>query len=291
MPRHRLPIIGYPLARTASEAVMEAGLRAAGSPIEIERWERKPHQLPEAIEELKGEDFAGALIAAPHKEKAAALADALSDQAKVSGAVNLLLEEKGGLRGHNSDVPAMRAGLEAILPKVQGNWPRQAVILGAGGAARAVVAVLLGSGFQRIVVFNRHLHRAEALVAHFARSARHMELRAMPWHEAIMESELSRIPLIVNASGIGVEEGDSPIPADLLPANGFLLDLVLDTTPLMREMQERGGAVANGQLSFLHSSAEAFGLLTGTDPPEDVMRQALAEELGIPEERVAVVGD
>ena len=291
MPRHRLPIIGYPLARTASEAVMEAALRAADSPIVTERWERKPHQLAEAIEELKGEDFAGALIAAPHKERAAALADALSDQAKISGAANLLLEDRGGLRGHNSDLPAMRAGLEAILPRAQGNWPRQAMILGAGGAARAVVAVLLGSGFQRIVVFNRHLHRAEALVAHFARSARHMELRAMPWHEAIMESELSRIPLIVNASGIGVQEGDSPIPADLLPNDGFLLDLVLDSTPLMRDMEERGGAVANGQLSFLHSSAEAFQMLTGTDPPDEVMRQALAEDLGIPEERVAVVGD
>ena len=270
---------------------MEAALRAVGSPIQIERWERKPHQLAEAIEELKGEDFAGALIAAPHKERAAALADALSDQAKISGAANLLLEDKGGLRGHNSDLPAMRAGLEAILPRAQGNWPRQAVILGAGGAARAVVAVLLGSGFQRIVVFNRHLHRAEALVAHFARSARHIELRAMPWHEAIMESELSRIPLIVNASGIGVQEGDSPIPAELLPNDGFLLDLVLDSTPLMRDMEERGGAVANGQLSFLHSSAEAFQMLTATDPPDEVMRQALAEDLGIPEERVAVVGD
>ena len=118
-----------------------------------------------------------------------------------------------------------------------------------------------------------------------------MELRAMPWHEAIMESELSRTPLLVNASGIGVREGDSPIPAELLPTSGFLLDLVLDTTPLMREMQERGGAVANGQLSFLHSSAEAFQLLTGTDAPDEIMRQALAAELGLPEERVAVVGD
>ena len=113
----------------------------------------------------------------------------------------------------------------------------------------------------------------------------------MPWHEAIMESELSRTPLIVNASGIGVQEGDSPIPAELLPENGFLLDLVLDSTPLMREMAERGGAVANGQLSFLRSSADAFALLTGTDAPDDVMRQALAADLGLPEERIAVVGD
>ena len=70
--------------------------------------------------------------------------------------------------------------------------PRQAVVLGAGGGARAVVYGLITEGFQRIIVFNRHLHRAEGLVKHFGRSAAHMELRAMPWHESIIEAELAK---------------------------------------------------------------------------------------------------
>jgi shikimate dehydrogenase len=187
----------------------------------------------------------------------------------------------------------VRAGLDAMLPKVRSKWPRQALVLGAGGGARAVVAVLIGSGFQRIALFNRHLHKAEAVVAHFARAARQIELRALPWHETFLEVELGRAGLVVNASGIGVEEGTSPLPAELLASGLFVLDLVLNhaSTPLMNDARARGGTVANGQAAFLAASAHTFGLLTGQDAPMEVMRSALAAELGLPEEGIAVVGD
>jgi shikimate dehydrogenase len=289
----RLPAIGQSFAHSAVEAVQGGAFEAAGLPIEIERWERRPHQLAAAIEALRDDTFVGALIAAPHKERAAALATSLSEDAKATGAANVIVRSGTTLRGHNTDVDGVRAGLAAILPKVAGKWPRQAVVLGAGGGARAVVAVLIGSGFQRVAVFNRHLHKAEALVAHFARAARHMELRALPWHEAFLEVELAKAKLLVNASGIGVEEGTSPLPAELLGAGIFVLDLVLNhaSTPLMREAQARGGTVANGQSSFLAGSAITFTLLTGQAAPADVMRAALAVELGLPEEGIAVVGD
>ena len=211
----------------------------------------------------------------------------------MSGAVNVLVRTEGRLRGHNSDVDGVRAGLTSILPRVKGRWPRNAVVLGAGGGARAVVAVLIGSGFQHVVVLNRHLHRAEALVAHFARAARHMELRARPWHDAIIEAELARAELLVNASGIGVEEGESPIPAELMPQDRFVLDLVLNraSTPLMEAAKARGGTVANGQGAFLASTAATVKLLTGAAPAAEVLRAALATELGVPEEGLAVVGD
>jgi shikimate dehydrogenase len=167
------------------------------------------------------------------------------------------------------------------------------VVLGAGGGARAVVAVLIGSGLQRIAVFNRHLHKAEAVVAHFARSARGLDLRALPWHETFLEVELARAKLLVNASGIGVEEETSPVPAEMLGSELFVLDLVLNhaSTPLTREAEARGGTVANGQASFLAASAATFRLVTGGDPTAEVMRAALAAELGLPEEGIAVVGD
>lgn len=289
----RLPVIGQSFAHSAVEAVQRAALEAAGFPIEIERWERRPHQLAAAVEALRDEAFAGALISAPHKERVATLVNGLSEDAKASGAANVVVRSGTNLRGHNTDVDGVRAGLAAILPKVAGKWPRQAVVLGAGGGARAVVAVLIGSGFQRIAVFNRHLHKAEAVVAHFARSARHMELRALPWHETFLEVELAKAKLVVNASGIGAEEGASPLPPELLRDGMFVLDLVLNhaATPLMREAQARGGTVANGQAAFLAGSAITFELLTGQAAPSDVMRAALAIELGLPEERIAVVGD
>jgi shikimate dehydrogenase len=289
----RLPVIGQTFAHSAVEAVQRAAFESSGLPIAIERWERRPHQLAEAIEALREDGFAGALIAAPHKERTASLVDLLSEDAKISGAANVLVRDGARLRGHNTDVDGVRAGMAAILPKEQAKWPRQAVVLGAGGGARAVVAVLIGSGFQRIAVFNRHLHKAEAVVAHFARAAKGMELRALPWHETFLEVELGRAKLLVNASGIGVDEGTSALPADMLGAGVFVLDLVLNhaSTPLMIDAQARGGTVANGQASFLSASAETFQLLSGQDPPLEVMRSALAAELGLPEEGIAVVGD
>jgi shikimate dehydrogenase len=289
----RLPVIGQSFAHSAVEVVQRAAFEAAGLPIEIERWERRPHQLAAAVEALRDDSFAGALIAAPHKERAAGMTNALSDDAKVSGAVNVVVRDGVRLRGHNTDVDGVRAGLAAILPKVAGKWPRQAVVLGAGGGARAVVAVLIGSGFQRIAVFNRHLHKAEAVVAHFARSTRQTDLRALPWHETFLEVELAKAKLLVNASGIGVEEGASPVPPELLGAGIFVLDLVLNhaTTPLMGDAEARGGTVANGHAAFLAGSAVTFQLLTGQAAPADAMRAALAVELGLPEEGIAVVGD
>jgi shikimate dehydrogenase len=292
-PVQRLPVIGHSSSHSPFEAVQRAAIEASGAPLQIEPWDRRPHQLADAIASLRGDEFAGGLIANPHKEKAAALVDVLSDDAKHSGAVNVIVRDGAKLRGHNTDVDGLRAGLEALLPKVRGRWPRQAVILGAGGGARAAVTVLIAAGLLRIAVLNRHLHRAEALVSHFTRLAKHMDLRAMPWHESILEAELAKAGLLVNGSGIGLEEGTSPLPGELLPHSLFVLDLVLQhaTTPLMRDVADRDGTATNGQVAFLASSTATFKLLTGGAVPAGVMKSALATELGLPDEGAAVVGD
>jgi shikimate dehydrogenase len=289
----RLPVIGQSFAHSAFEAVQRAAISATGLPITIERWEKRAHLLPDVVAQLRRDEFAGALVEAPHKDKVVPLVDRLSDDARLTGAVNVIVREADRLSGHNTDVDGVRAGLAALTGGPESSWPKDAMVLGAGGGARAVVAVLLGSGVERIAVFNRHLHRAEALVAYFAKAARNTDIRARPWHETIMEAELGHARLLVNSSGIGVEEGSSPIPAELLPDGLLVLDLVLNhpSTPLMRDAQERGGTVANGQASFLGSSAATFKLLTGQPAPAEVMREALAEELGVAIEHVAVVGD
>jgi shikimate dehydrogenase len=292
-PVQRLPVIGQTYTHSAFEAVQQAAIAAAGLPLAIERWEKRPHLLPDVIAQLRGEEFAGALVEAPHKEKVASLVDALSDDARSAGAVNVVVRDGDRLRGHNTDVDGVRAGLRSLISADEAAWPQGAVLLGAGGGARAVVTVLLSSGVARVSVFNRHLHKAEAMVAFFAKTSRRLELKARTWHETIMEADLAKAQLVVNSSGIGVEEGESPIPAELLPDGLFVLDLVLNhqVTPLMRDAEARGGTVANGQLSFLASSAATFKLIAGQEAPADVMRSALASDLGLPVDRVAVVGD
>ena len=293
MPEQRLPIIGSSSQTTPIDGVLHAGLEAAGLEVVVEHWEPRPHRLGEAIAKLRGRDYLGALIIAPHKEKATTLVGTLSDDARLSGALNVIVREGTRLRGHNTDMDGIRAGLAAILPRVLGRWPRVAVVLGAGGGARAAVAVLIGSGFQHVAVFNRHLHKAEALVAHFARSARHLELRARPWHETILEAEVSRAGLVIDASGLGADEAASSISPNALPDHLFVLDLALhqSATPLMHEAKTRGGTVANGQASFLAAQAAAFCLWTGKEPPTEVLREALVSALGAADREVAVAGD
>jgi shikimate dehydrogenase len=293
MPEQRLPIIGTGSQTTPTEAVLRAGLDAAGLDVVVEHWEPRPHLLGEAIVKLRGREYLGAGVIAPHKEKAAGLLGTLSDDARLSGAVNVIVRDGARLRGHNTDMDGIRAGLAAILPRVQGRWPRVAVVLGAGGGARAAVAVLIASGFQRVAVFNRHLHKAEALVAHFARNARHMELRARPWHETILEAEVSRAGLVIDASGLGADEAASSISAEALPDGLFVLDLALHhaATPLMREAKARGGTVANGQASFIAAQAAALHLWTEKEPPVEVLREALSAALGAGDLESAVAGD
>jgi shikimate dehydrogenase len=155
--------------------------------------------------------------------------------------------------------------------------PRQAVVLGAGGGARAVVYGLIREGFQRIVVFNRHLHRAEGLVKHFGRSAAHMELRAMPWHESIIESELAKTKVVINATSIGLTSDETPIPGDILVPELLVLDLIYDRTRFLREAEAAGCMVRNGETMLLHQGAAAFRLWTGQEPPLEIMATALAE--------------
>ncbi len=155
--------------------------------------------------------------------------------------------------------------------------PRQAVVLGAGGGARAIVYGLIREGFTRVIVFNRHLHRAEGLVKHFGRSAAHMELRAMPWHESIIENELTKTKLLVNATSIGLTTDVSPVPAEVLHDELLVLDLIYSRTRLLRDAEAAGATVADGELMLLHQGAAAFTLWTGQPAPLELMQAKLAE--------------
>jgi len=270
----RVVLIGHPVAHSLSAAMQQAAFDDQGIDAAYELWDRPPLALAEAINEVRGDDFLGANITIPHKERVVPLVDRQTEEAHATGAVNTLTREGRRLIGHNTDVPGFKAALDALVGRQK--MPRQAVVLGAGGGARAVVYGLITEGFQRIVVFNRHLHRAEALVKHFGRSAAHMELRAMPWHDSIIESELAKAKALINATSIGLIDDMSPIPGEIIPPELLVLDLIYNRTRLLREAEANGCTVADGELMLLHQGAAAFTLWTGRPAPLDVMRKALA---------------
>jgi shikimate dehydrogenase len=270
----RVVLIGHPVAHSLSWAMQQAAFDALGIDATYEAWDRAPIELAEAVAELRTEAFLGANVTIPHKERVVPMVDRLTEEAHTTGAVNTITREGKRLIGHNTDVPGFKVALDRLVGKQK--MPRQAVVLGAGGGARAVVYGLITEGFQRIIVFNRHLHRAESMVKHFSRSAAHMELRAMPWHESIIESELAKAKVLVNATSIGLTSDDSPIPAESLNGDLLVLDLIYARTRLLRDAEAAGCTIADGELMLLHQGAAAFTLWTGQPAPLELMQERLA---------------
>jgi shikimate dehydrogenase len=271
----RVVLIGHPVAHSLSGAMQQAAFDAQGIDAAYELWDRAPIALADAITEIRGDEFLGANVTIPHKERVVPLVDRLTEEAQVTGAVNTITREGKRLVGHNTDVPGFKVALDKLVGRQK--MPRNAVVLGAGGGSRAVVYGLIREGFQRIIVFNRHLHRGEALVKHFGRSAAHMELRAMPWHESIIESELDKSKVLVNATSIGLTSDVSPIAAEILPPDLLVLDLIYARTRLLREAEAAGCTIADGELMLLHQGAAAFTLWTGIAAPVELMQRALSE--------------
>jgi shikimate dehydrogenase len=271
----RVVLIGHPVAHSLSGAMQQAAFDDQGIDATYELWDRPPMGLGDAIAELRSDGFLGANVTIPHKERVVPLVDRQTDEAHVTGAVNTITKEGKRLVGHNTDVPGFRFALDKLVGKQK--MPRHAVVLGAGGGARAVVYGLITEGFQRIVVFNRHLHRAEGLVKHFGRSAAHMELRAMPWHESIIEAELAKTKVVVNATSIGLSADDTPIPAEIIPPELLVLDLIYKRTRFLRDAEAAGCAVLDGELMLLHQGAAAFTLWTGKPAPLALMQHKLHE--------------
>lgn len=271
----RIVLIGHPVAHSLSAAMQQAAFDVMKIDARYELWDRPPIELAAAIGEIRKAEFLGANITIPHKERVVPQVDRLTEEAQATGAVNTITRESRRLVGHNTDV----AGFEVALDQLVGRqkMPRHAVVLGAGGGARAVVYGLIRAGFQRIVVFNRHLHRAEGLVRHFARSAAHMDLRAMPWHDSIIESELSKTKVLVNATSIGLDGDESPVPGEIIPADLLVFDLIYKRTRLLRDAAAAGCVTQDGETMLLHQGGAAFTLWTGQPAPLEVMSEALAE--------------
>jgi len=270
----RVVLIGHPVAHSLSAAMQQAAFDTAGIDAHYELWDRAPIALADAIAEVRGDGFLGANVTIPHKERVVPMIDKLTEEAQATGAVNTLTREGRRLVGHNTDVPGFNMALDRLVGRQK--MPRQAVILGAGGGARAVVYGLIRAGFQRVVVFNRHLHRAEGLVKHFGRSASHMELKAMPWHDSIIESELAKTKVLINATSIGLNADESPVPGEVLTGDLLVLDLIYNRTRLLRDAEAVGAVAQDGETMLLHQGAAAFALWTGQAAPLEVMGDALA---------------
>ena len=281
---NRVVLLGHPVVHSLSEALQNAAFQALDVDAVYEPIDTTVMELPAAVEALRGDEFLGANVTLPHRERVVPLVDRVTDEAQATGAVDTITCDGDQLVGHNTDVLGFRPALDKLVGK--NKMPKTAVVLGAGGGARAVVYAFISAGFHSVIVFNRHLHRGERLVKHFGRSASHMELRAKPWHESVIEAELAKTDILVNASSVGRDPQESPLPAELLPPDLRVLDLhyVPKETRLLKEAKAAGATEAqNGDVMLLNQSAAAFELWTGEKAPMDVLKKQLDASRDAPE--------
>lgn len=273
-------VFGDPIEHSLSPVMQNAALQAAGINGVYIPWRVKPAGLPTAFESLRGmENFGGANITLPHKEQAASLVDELSSEAASVGAVNTLVPRGGRLLGANTD----GQGFLRSLQEEAGFVPRgrQAVILGAGGAARAVAWSLAEAGISRLFILNRTVERAESLADQVGRGSGVSAIGLCPSDPRVPE-KLADSELLVNATSVGLSASDPPaIDPALLHPRMLVYDLIYRPreTALLLEAKKRGCRVLGGLGMLLYQGALAFELLTGQKPSEEAMKRALFDAL------------
>ena len=276
---HYIALIGYPLGHSISPLFQQAALDHLNLDIKYQAWEVAPEGLAGALEKLRRPENLGANVTIPHKEKALPFLDRLEGQAREIGAVNTIAKEKGALVGYNTDGPAF---LQALIEK-GGLEPRgqDAVLLGAGGAARALAFSLLRAGIRSLTIYNRGLERARKLAGDLEEVlAPGQGVQALPWEERL--SGLPPCQLIVQATPLGTgEDSTSPLPAQIIPRGVLAYDLVYNPpeTPFLKEAKKAGARALGGLAMLVYQGAASFRLWTGREAPVDVMFHAAEKAL------------
>ncbi|HEY0478615.1 MAG TPA: shikimate dehydrogenase [Kofleriaceae bacterium] len=257
-------VIGWPVEHSRSPqmfeaAFAEAGLDAVMIPIGV-----PPESFSQVIAALRAMHAFGASVTLPHKLAAAALCDELSEAARAVGAVNCLRFTGGHLVGHNTDCHGFTDGLASAGFEAEG---KRCVILGAGGAARAVAYGLRVAEAGAIDIIARRPQRVAWTTAR-------------PWTTVDLRSSFSRADLVVDATPMGLDDSDTSsidaLPLDALRKDAWIATLVYHRkTVLLERAQQRGYATLDGRGMLVHQGARAFAHWTGMLPPIQAMQRAL----------------
>ena len=275
MPK-QVVLVGHPVSHSLSGELQQAAFDDAGVDARYEPLDVPLMTLPETIDQLRGDEYLGANITVPYKERVAPMMDRLTEEAQATGAVDTITRESTRLVGHNTDVVGFRAALDALVGQAE---DAQA----GGDHRRRRRRARRGLRFhhQRLPARD-HLQPPPASRGRAGSPLRaqrsHMELRAMPWHESVIEAELAKTKILVNASALSDAGNQSPIPGELLPPDLMVLDLMYQPgeTKLMRDARHAGSAeVLNGDTMLLHQTAAAFNLWTGRDVSLDFLQHQL----------------
>lgn len=280
----RLGLIGYPLGHSLSPKIHTAALKACGLQGDYSLFPIQPKEkqgLKGLLSRAHAGEIHGLNVTIPHKQNVIEFMDELTPTAKAIGAVNTIYLRDNKLIGDNTDAAGFLSDLKKnmaespspILGEGLGVREKSAIVLGAGGSARAIVCTLLNDGWK-VTLAARRIEQAQELAAQF-RNVTAIELNFQTF-------QLSNFQLIVNTTPLGMfpNINDSPLPENLsLPSHAFVYDLVYNPreTKLVRDARAQGLSAATGLGMLIEQAALSFEIWTGRKPPRDVLYASVVE--------------
>jgi shikimate dehydrogenase len=273
-------IIGYPIRHSLSPLMHNAAFEAMGLeycyiPLEVE-----PRRIRSAVKAIRVLGFSGFNVTIPHKRRILVYLDRLTPDARLIGAVNTVEIRHGRWIGHNTDGRGFLQGfVEQTGESISG---KRILILGAGGAARAVAFQCALEGGAVVTIVNRSSARAAELVRDLRRLPGRCSAAVLPWTEPSLHAGVREAEVIINATSVGMKMDDPPLlPSHVLTPDHIVCDLIYrpPVTLLLRQAQAAGAKAMNGLGMLVHQGALAFEIWTGRRPPRGVMEEALREGL------------
>lgn len=281
-----IALLGHPVAHSISPAFQQAALDAMGVDASYEAWDTRQADLPIAIERLRSGSMLGANVTIPHKVEAMRFVDRPDALTERVGAINTIYRRDAQLHATNTDVTGILAALHGAGAELV---DASVVLIGAGGAARAVVTAMRQARARRLTVANRTEEAARALVEV---GGGDLEVRVVPLDAAseALRHAMRMAHVVVQATSLGMlhgpDEDASPVPPDFFQRGQYAFDLVYipERTPFLRDAEAAGAHAVLGLDMLVHQGVESFRLWTGLDAPVDVMfaaaRRALEARTG-----------
>jgi shikimate dehydrogenase len=265
-------IFGSPVRHTLSPAMHNAAFQHLGLDIVYVPFEVSPESLKKAVDGIRGLGLLGVNVTIPHKENVMRFLDRIDPLARAMGSVNTIVNSGGMLTGHNTDARGFLKDLASNNVKIKGET---IIVIGAGGAGRAVSSALSFFGAGKMMITDKDERKARALSGNIKNA------EFVPF--ADFTARISEAKIMVNATPIGMHKGDpSPVEAMFLHKNLFVYDVVYNRkTRLLADAQKKGIRHSDGLGMLLHQGALAFELWTKRKAPVEVMRKALRDALKI----------
>ena len=276
-PTFKLGLIGYPLSHSLSPNIHTAALRACGFEGDYSLFPIYPEDkngLQDLLSRVRSGETHGLNVTIPHKQNVISFLDKLTPTAEAIGAVNTIYLREGELIGDNTDAAGFLTDLKNFLATAaQRNEANRALIVGAGGSARAVVYALLNDGWD-VILTARRIEQAQ----HLAHSIANTKSPGVV--SSFTDVEFSKIALLVNTTPVGMTPNidQSPLPENLsLPRHVSMYDLVYNPreTKLVKEARAQGLNATTGLGMLIEQAALSFELWTGHKPLREIMRASV----------------